>query len=77
MMSIGVISRGWQMAKHMHPIIVMAIKEVIHDLQYISFIYNKVTTTYCHSWIFIHCYVVQDWQRLSILVIHWSFLSRV
>jgi hypothetical protein len=42
--------------------------ETVRSIRFISFSCNEVTSIDNGSWISIHCYVVQNWSRVPILI---------
>jgi len=52
---------SWTMAKFMHQKMMKATKVVVGVAQYVVISCDDVSTVDNQSWLFIHCYVVQNW----------------
>jgi hypothetical protein len=52
----------WEIAKVLHNVILIAIKEVILTSSFLSIFANEVTTINNHSCFFVRCYVVVGWK---------------
>ncbi len=56
------------MAKVIHDVVFHAIKGVVQKLEYILVSCDELTTVNNHSWLSIHVYVKEEWNRLPILL---------
>ena len=60
---------GWEMAEAMHEIVLQSTRDAITDCNFISCSADEVTTINNQQWISMHIYVMQQWQRMPILLI--------
>jgi uncharacterized membrane protein len=58
---------GWEIAKVLHRVVLIAIEKVILASSFLSISTNEMTTIDNHSWNFVHCYVVVGWNRMPTL----------
>jgi hypothetical protein len=59
---------GWMLAKYMFRQVEAKGLETVRSARFILFSCNEVTSIDNESWISIHCYVVQNWSRVPILI---------
>jgi hypothetical protein len=55
------------MAAYMHEVVVNKTQNLVQSFQFISFSYDEVTTCDQQSWVSIHAYVVEGWQKIHLL----------
>jgi len=56
------------MAEFMHRVVMKAIRAVLQITHYVAFNCDEVSTINNQSWLSIHCYVVENWVRIPILI---------
>jgi hypothetical protein len=56
------------MVEFMHQKVMKTIKAAMGGAQYGALNYDEMSTVDNQSWLSIHCYVVQNWVRISILI---------
>ena len=59
---------GWTMAKYMYKQVTNAIKKFVQQAHYIAMTVDEVTTVDNGSWLSLHCYVMENWRRMPLLV---------
>jgi hypothetical protein len=52
----------------MHQQMMVAIIATLTTTQYVSINYDEVSTLDNQSWLLVHCYVVENWVRIPILI---------
>jgi hypothetical protein len=56
------------MAEFMHQVVMKATRAVVQITHYVVFNCDEVSTIDNQSWLSIHCYVVENWVRIPILI---------
>jgi hypothetical protein len=59
---------GWTMVEFMHQDVMEATRATMGAIWYVVLSYDEVPIVDNQSWLFVHCYVVQNWVRILILV---------
>jgi hypothetical protein len=59
---------GWTMAKFMHQEVLKVIRTIVGATHYVVFSYDEVFTVDNQCWLFMHCYVMQNWVKIPILI---------
>jgi hypothetical protein len=59
---------SWEMATNMHEVVMNKIRNLVQSVQFISLSCDEVTTCDQQSWVLIHAYVVQGWQKNLLLL---------
>ncbi len=52
----------WEIVESLHHVVLIAIKEAIITLNFLSIFEDEMITIDNQSWIFVHCYVVVGWK---------------
>lgn len=65
---------GWEMAEHLHSCVLTALKLVVQNAKFVSISADEVTAVDNTSWIGVHVYAVQSWERIPYLL-HLSCVS--
>jgi hypothetical protein len=55
------------MATYMHEVVVNKTKNLVQSVQFISLSCDEITTCDQQSWVAIHAYVVEGWQKILLL----------
>ena len=59
---------GWEMAESLFNVVQARTKEIVSAVSYFSVTCDEVTTLDNQSWISIHVYTIQDWERVPMLL---------
>ena len=59
---------GWEMAESLFNVVQARTKEVVSTAPYFSITCDEVTTLDNQSWISMHVYTIQDWERVPLLL---------
>ncbi len=59
---------GWEVAKNIHDVVLECTKKVIKEYPFFVLFIDEVITSHIESWISIHMYVLENWQRIPILL---------
>jgi hypothetical protein len=59
---------GWEMAEHLYASVLAALKVVVQFARIISISVDEVTTVDNTSWVGIHVYAMQSWERMPYLL---------
>ena len=65
---------GWEMSEHIHGIVLSALKAIIQSACILSISVDEVTAVDNTSWLGVHVYVMDDWERVPHLL-HLSSVS--
>ncbi len=66
---------SWQMAEFMHQQLMVTTRATITTTWYVSINYDEVSTLDNQSWLLVHCYVVEYWVRIPILIYIYGLLE--
>jgi hypothetical protein len=64
---------GWELADHMHMVVLEKLKETIKSARFLAISCDEVTSCDSGQWLSLHAYVVLDWVRIPVLL----YLSKV
>jgi len=67
-------STGWEMSKHLHASVFNALKSIVQSTFVISISIDEVIAINNTSWIGVHVYTIESWERKPHLL-HLSSLS--
>jgi hypothetical protein len=56
------------MSKFMHQKVFKVTRAIVGATHYVAFNYDEVSTVDNQSWLFMHCYVMQNWVKIPILI---------
>ena len=59
---------GWKMAESLFNVVQARTKEIVSTAPYFSITCAEVTTLDNQSWISMHVYTIQDWERVPMLL---------
>jgi hypothetical protein len=59
---------SWEMTRSIYDVVLKCTKEVIKEFPFLVIFTNEVTTFDTNSWISIHGYILENWQRMPILL---------
>jgi hypothetical protein len=59
---------GWLMAEHMYDIVKKMHRALLAAASYLSLTADETTAVDNYSYIAVHCYVLQDWNRVPLLL---------
>jgi hypothetical protein len=59
---------GWELAKHMHLIVLDKLKDTARVACFIAISCDEVTLCDSGQWLSLHTYVVSDWIRIPVLL---------
>jgi hypothetical protein len=65
---------GWEMGEHLHGCVLAALKAVVQSARIISISADEVTAIDNTSWVGVHVYAMQSWERVPYLL-HLSCVS--
>ena len=65
---------GWEMSEHLHASVLATLKEVVQSARIISISADEVTAIDNTSWLSVHVYTMNSWERISHLL-HLSCVS--
>jgi len=59
---------GWEIVGSIYDVVLKCTKEVIKEFPFLAISTNEVLTSNTKSWISIHVYILENWQRIPILL---------
>ena len=59
---------GWEMSEHIHATVLSALKAIVQFARIVSISADEVTTVDNMSWLGVHVYVMDDWERVPHLL---------
>lgn len=63
-------SAGWEMSGHLHLVVLRRLKEVVKSAKFISISADEVTAVDHTSWLGVHVYMMENWERIPYLLHH-------
>jgi hypothetical protein len=62
-------TNGWEMGEHLHGCVLAALKVVVQSARIISISADEVTAIDNTSWVGVHIYAMQSWERVPYLLV--------
>jgi hypothetical protein len=59
---------GWELADHMHMVVLEKLKETIRSARFLAISCDEVTSCDSGQWLSLHAYVVLNWVRVPVLL---------